>query len=91
MTFARRLEGRMFKEGEFVDTVIADSRSEIVMLRPHDGGVGVELSTRRDCGRARTRRDMAVDSAVGTATHATSTNACKRCRPPTPFAGGAYS
>ena len=30
------VEGRMFMEGEFVDTVIGipDSRSEIVMLRP---------------------------------------------------------
>ncbi len=41
------LEGRMFMEGEFVDTVIGipDSRSEIVMLRPPDGGAGLELST----------------------------------------------
>lgn len=33
-------------EGEFVDTVIGipDSRSEIVMLRPPDGGTGLELS-----------------------------------------------
>ena len=40
------LEGRMFMEGEFVDTVIGipDSRSEIVMLRPPDGGAGLELS-----------------------------------------------
>ena len=40
------VEGRMFMEGEFVDTVIGipDSRSEIVMLRPPDGGAGVELS-----------------------------------------------
>lgn len=40
------IEGRMFMEGEFVDTVIGipDSRSEIVMLRPPDGGAGVELS-----------------------------------------------
>jgi catechol 2,3-dioxygenase-like lactoylglutathione lyase family enzyme len=39
--------GRMFVEGEFVDTVIGipDSRSEIVMLRPPDGGVGLELSS----------------------------------------------
>ncbi len=34
-------------EGEFVDTVIGipGSRSEIVMLRPPDGGTGLELST----------------------------------------------
>ncbi len=40
------VEGRMFMEGEFVDTVIGipDSRSEIVVLRPPDGGAGVELS-----------------------------------------------
>jgi catechol 2,3-dioxygenase-like lactoylglutathione lyase family enzyme len=41
------IEGRMPMEGEFVDTVIgiADSRSEIVMLRPPGGGTGLELST----------------------------------------------
>jgi catechol 2,3-dioxygenase-like lactoylglutathione lyase family enzyme len=41
------VEGRMLMEGEFVDTVIGipDSRSEIVMLRPPDGGSGVELSS----------------------------------------------
>jgi catechol 2,3-dioxygenase-like lactoylglutathione lyase family enzyme len=41
------VEGRMFMEGEFVDTVIgiAGSRSEIVMLRPPDGGAGLELSS----------------------------------------------
>jgi len=48
------LEGRMFMEGEFVDTVIGipDSRSEIVMLRPPDGGAGLELArfTRPDHG-----------------------------------------
>jgi catechol 2,3-dioxygenase-like lactoylglutathione lyase family enzyme len=40
------VEGRMFMEGEFVDTVIGipNSRSEIVMLRPPDGGTGLELS-----------------------------------------------
>src|SRR6185437_4586004 len=40
------LEGRTFVEGEFIDTVIgiADSRSEIVMLRPPDGGTGLELA-----------------------------------------------
>lgn len=41
------VEGRTFMEGEFVDTVIGipDSRSQIVMLRPPDGGPGVELSS----------------------------------------------
>jgi catechol 2,3-dioxygenase-like lactoylglutathione lyase family enzyme len=41
------VEGRMFLEGEFVDTVIGipGSRSEIVMLRPPDGGAGLELSS----------------------------------------------
>lgn len=41
------VEGRMFMEGEFVDTVIGipDSRSEIVMLRPPNGGPGLELSS----------------------------------------------
>ena len=41
------IEGRMAMEGEFVDTVIGipDSRSEIVMLRPPDGGTGLELSS----------------------------------------------
>lgn len=41
------VEGRMFMEGEFVDTVIGipGSRSEIVMLRPPDGGTGLELSS----------------------------------------------
>ena len=40
------VEGRMFIDGEFVDTVIGipNSRSEIVMLRPPDGGTGLELS-----------------------------------------------
>src|SRR4051794_15272103 len=40
-------EGRMPMQGEFVDTVIGiqDSRSEIVMLRPPDGGTGLELSS----------------------------------------------
>jgi catechol 2,3-dioxygenase-like lactoylglutathione lyase family enzyme len=40
-------EGRMVMEGEFVDTVIGipGSRSEIVMLRPPDGGTGLELSS----------------------------------------------
>ena len=41
------VEGRTFVEGEFVDTVtgIPNSRSEIVMLRPPDGGTAVELSS----------------------------------------------
>ena len=41
------VEGRMLMEGEFVDTVIGipGSRSEIVMLRPPDGGPGLELSS----------------------------------------------
>ena len=47
VTLGLEVEGRMSMEGEFVDTVIgiADSRSEIVMLRPPDGGAGVELSS----------------------------------------------
>ena len=41
------VEGRMFMEGEFVDTVIgiANSRSEIVTLRLPDGGTKLELSS----------------------------------------------
>jgi catechol 2,3-dioxygenase-like lactoylglutathione lyase family enzyme len=41
------VEGRTFLEGEFVDTVIGipDSRTEIVMLRPPDGGAGLELAS----------------------------------------------
>lgn len=41
------LEGRMFMEGDFVDTVIGmpASRSEIAMLRPPGGGTGLELSS----------------------------------------------
>jgi catechol 2,3-dioxygenase-like lactoylglutathione lyase family enzyme len=37
---------RMFVEGEFLDTVIGipGSRTEIVMLRPPDGGTRLELS-----------------------------------------------
>jgi catechol 2,3-dioxygenase-like lactoylglutathione lyase family enzyme len=37
----------MFVEGEFIDTVIGipDSRTEIVMLRPADGGTRLELSS----------------------------------------------
>lgn len=38
---------RMFMEGDFLDTVIGipDSRTEIVMLRPPDGGTLLELSS----------------------------------------------
>jgi catechol 2,3-dioxygenase-like lactoylglutathione lyase family enzyme len=41
------VEGRMFVEGEFLDTVIGipGSRTEIVMLRPPAGGTGLELSS----------------------------------------------
>jgi catechol 2,3-dioxygenase-like lactoylglutathione lyase family enzyme len=41
------VEGRTFLEGEFLDTVcgIPDSRTEIVMLRPPDGGTSLELSS----------------------------------------------
>ena len=40
-------EGRTVLEGEFLDTVIGipNSRTEMVMLRPPDGGTGVELAT----------------------------------------------
>ena len=40
------IEGRMFVEGEFLDTVcgILDSRTEIVMLRPPGGGTALELA-----------------------------------------------
>lgn len=42
-----QIEGRTFLEGEFLDTVsgIPDSRTEIVMLRPPDGGTRLELSS----------------------------------------------
>jgi catechol 2,3-dioxygenase-like lactoylglutathione lyase family enzyme len=41
------VEGRTFVEGEFVDTVtgIPGSRSHIVVLRPPEGGTGLELSS----------------------------------------------
>jgi len=41
------VEGTTFVEGEFLDTVIGipDSRAEIVMLRPPDGGTRLELSS----------------------------------------------
>jgi catechol 2,3-dioxygenase-like lactoylglutathione lyase family enzyme len=40
------VEGRTFLEGEFLDTVIGipDSRTEMVMLRPPDGGTRLELT-----------------------------------------------
>ena len=40
------VEGRAFVEGEFLDTVcgIPNSRTEVVMLRPPGGGVGLELA-----------------------------------------------
>jgi catechol 2,3-dioxygenase-like lactoylglutathione lyase family enzyme len=40
------VEGRMFLEGEFLDTVVGlpDSRTEMVMLRPPGGGTGLELA-----------------------------------------------
>ena len=41
------IEGRTVLEGEFLDTVIGipDSRTEVVVLRPPDGGTGLELSS----------------------------------------------
>jgi hypothetical protein len=41
------VEGRTFVEGEFLDTVcgIPGSRTEIVMLKPPDGGTRLELSS----------------------------------------------
>ena len=41
------LEGRTVLEGDFVDTVIGipGSRSEIAVLRPPEGGTGLELSS----------------------------------------------
>jgi catechol 2,3-dioxygenase-like lactoylglutathione lyase family enzyme len=40
------VEGRTFVEGDFIDTVtgIPNARSEIVMLRPPDGGTALELA-----------------------------------------------
>jgi catechol 2,3-dioxygenase-like lactoylglutathione lyase family enzyme len=42
-----QVEGRTFLEGEFLDTVIGvtDSRTELLLLRPPDGGVGLELAS----------------------------------------------
>lgn len=41
------VEGRTFVEGQFLDTVcgIPNSRTEIVMLRPPDGGARLELAS----------------------------------------------
>ena len=41
------LENRMFVEGDFLDTIIGipDSRTEIVMPQPPDGGTRLELSS----------------------------------------------
>ena len=40
------IEGRTFVEGEFLDTVIGitGSKTEILMLRPHDDGTSLELA-----------------------------------------------
>jgi catechol 2,3-dioxygenase-like lactoylglutathione lyase family enzyme len=40
-------EGRMFVEGDFLDTVIGmrGARTEIMMLRPPGGGTSIELSS----------------------------------------------
>ena len=40
------VEGRMFVEDPFLDTVcgIPDARTEIIMLRPPGGGLGIELA-----------------------------------------------
>ena len=47
VTLGLEVENRMFVEGEFLDTVIGipDSRTEIVMLQPPDGGTRLELSS----------------------------------------------
>jgi catechol 2,3-dioxygenase-like lactoylglutathione lyase family enzyme len=41
------IEGRTVLQGEFLDTVVGipDARTEMVMLRPPDGGTGLELAT----------------------------------------------
>ena len=41
------IEGRTVLEGDFLDTVVGipNSRTEMVMLRPPDGGTGLELAT----------------------------------------------
>jgi catechol 2,3-dioxygenase-like lactoylglutathione lyase family enzyme len=45
VTLGLEIVGRTFVEGEFIDTVIGipGSRTEILMLRPPNGGTGVEL------------------------------------------------
>ena len=42
-----QVEGRMFLEGDFLDTVIGipGARTEIAMLQPPDGGSRIELSS----------------------------------------------
>lgn len=47
LSLGLELEGRMFVEGEFLDTVcgIPNSRTEVAMLQMPDGGTKVELST----------------------------------------------
>lgn len=47
ITLGLEVEGRMFVEGRFLDTVcgIPDAKTEIVMLRSPGGGTGVELSS----------------------------------------------
>src|SRR3954452_22098594 len=41
------IEGRQFVEGEFIDTVLGmpNAKTEIVMVRPPDGGTALELAT----------------------------------------------
>ena len=41
------VEGRTALEGDFLDTVVGlpDSRTEMVLLRPPDGGTGLELAS----------------------------------------------
>ena len=52
------VEGRMSMQGEFVDTVIGipDSRSEIVMLRPPNGGTGWSCRAYAPAAHARIAR-----------------------------------
>lgn len=47
VTLGLEIEGRAFVDGEFIDIVIdiGGSRTEIVTLRPPNGGTGVELSS----------------------------------------------
>ena len=54
------VEGRMFMEGEFVDTVIGvpNSRSEIVTLRPPDGGTPSVFLTHGKQQDTALRRDL---------------------------------